>query len=118
MDFTNTQYLIFSLLLLLCSIFFFAFRMYRAKTRISAELKDEVLRQDVDFKNIINSSFHADKLWDEMRKKCHPDRFGGDEIKMMLANELQTAINENKNNIKVLEELKMKAEQELGIKFN
>ena len=77
--------------------------------------KEEALRGIVDFKNIVDSSFNAAKLYGEMIRKCHPDRFIGDERKVEVANRLSAEISDNKNNIKRLEELRIEAREKLEI---
>ncbi len=87
------------------------------RKKIDPTLKGEIMNEKVDFGNLITSAFHSEKLWDELRKKCHPDRFGGDEKKIKIAGEIQAEINKNKNNVKVLQDLKIRAEKELDVKF-
>ena len=77
--------------------------------------KEEALKGAVDFKNIVDSSFNAAKLYGEMIRKCHPDRFIGDERKIEVANRLSAEISDNKNNIKRLEELRIEAREKLEI---
>ncbi len=66
---------------------------------------------------MINSSFNSQQLYDELKKKCHPDRFPNDNDKNSIAINLFQEISENKNNSKRLLELKEIAEQKLQIKF-
>lgn len=70
---------------------------------------------DVDFNNIINSSFAARQLYDELKVKCHPDRFL-DPALNAIATSLYQAITENRYNHKRLLELKQQAIQQLKIK--
>lgn len=91
--------------------------LFRNRKGVDSNTRKRILNEDVDFGNLINSAFHSEELWNSLRKKCHPDRFGGDEKKIKIAGEIQAAINENKNNVKVLHELKIRAEKELDIKF-
>ena len=77
--------------------------------------KEEALKGTVDFKNIVDSSFNAAKLYGEMIRKCHPDRFIGDERKIEVANRLSAEISDNKNNIKRLKELRIEAREKLEI---
>jgi hypothetical protein len=91
--------------------------VFKSRKGVDSKLKKDVMENDVDFNNLINSAFNSDKIWDQLRKKCHPDRFGGDEKKTKIAGEIQAEINKNKNNVKVLQELKLRAENELGIKI-
>ena len=82
-----------------------------------AKKKKEILDEEVDFDNIINSSFNAKALYDKLRVRCHPDRFAADPTKIKIATEIQSLINENKNNLKSLNSLKKRAEEELGVKL-
>lgn len=75
----------------------------------------ETLAEEVDFTNVINSSFHASALYDQLMKKCHPDRFPHNEEKRKIAEELSAEIGKNKHNLKKLNELKQRAVQELNI---
>lgn len=77
--------------------------------------KADALKEDVDFDNVINSSFNARALYDELKVKCHPDRFVGDEAKSMVARELILNISKNRNNAKRLLELKSEAREKLNI---
>lgn len=77
--------------------------------------KEEALKGTVDFKNIVDSSFNAANLYGEMIRKCHPDRFIGDERKVEVANRLSAEISDNKNNIKRLEELRIEAREKLEV---
>src|SRR6056300_235597 len=51
---------------------------FKSKVSNKQRFKEESLKQDVDFDNIINSSFNSIKLYDELKVKCHPDRFPSD----------------------------------------
>lgn len=79
--------------------------------------KNESLKQDVDFDNIINSSFNSIKLYDELKVKCHPDRFPTDKKMNLIAENIFQDISKNKNNVKRLLELKEEAIQKLNINF-
>ena len=45
----------------------------KVKTKETAKqkFKNESLGQDIDFNNIINSSFNSIQLYDELKVKCH-----------------------------------------------
>ncbi len=101
-------------LLVMIIIFLLARKKKPKKIR---DIKQEVLSGEIDFKNIIDSSFNSQKLYDELKKKCHPDRFVGDSKQNEIANNLFQEITKNKNNVKALNELKQKAESELKITF-
>lgn len=96
---------------------FICFLLLKSRKSPDKILRNEILETPVDFKNVIDSSFYAQDLWDELRKVCHPDRFGGDDKKIKIANEIQTSVNEQRSNLKALLELKLRAENELGVKF-
>ena len=81
------------------------------------KFKNEALKNEVDFGNIINSSFNSIQLYDELKVKCHPDRFPNDANKNEIANELFQEITKNKTNYKKLLELKEEAINKLNINF-
>jgi hypothetical protein len=81
------------------------------------QFKRQAKEGDIDFGNIINSSFHVKPLYDELKLKCHPDRFPNDIEKNQIALELFQEISKNKTNYKKLIELKELAKQNLNIKF-
>lgn len=93
----------------------FAFR--RGATRVEKQKLRESIKSDVDFQNIINSSFHATEIYNELKVKCHPDRFIGDVEKNATANRIFQEVTKNKMNYKRLQELKKEAEESLGINF-
>jgi len=81
-----------------------------------SEIKKKVLAEgDIDFSNLVNSSFNAEGLYRDILIKCHPDRFAPDTEKMVIANELSAKITKNKHDIKRLEELKEEAKTKLNI---
>lgn len=79
------------------------------------KFKDESLSHEIDFNNIINSSFNSSKLYDELKTKCHPDRFPTENEKNIIAENIFQEITKNKNNIKRLLELKEEAKNKLNI---
>lgn len=89
----------------------------RVKSEDTAKrrFKKEALGQDVDFDNIIDSSFNSADLYDELKVKCHPDRFPMDMEKNAIAVGLFQEISKNRNNVKRLLELKEEAIQKLNI---
>ena len=81
-----------------------------------SDIKKQVLAEgDIDFSNLVNSSFNAAGLYKELLIKCHPDRFAPDTEKMTIANELSAMVTKNKHDIKRLEELKEEAKHRLNI---
>ena len=81
------------------------------------QFKREAKQGDIDFGNIINSSFHVKPLYDELKVKCHPDRFPNDIEKNKIALTIFQEISKNKTNYKKLIELKELAKQKLNINF-
>ena len=79
--------------------------------------KDEILNEKVDFDNLLNSSFNAKVLYDQLIRKCHPDRFSSDSNLNQIADNLFQEISKNKTNLKKLEELKKQAIIQLKIKM-
>jgi len=90
---------------------------FKSKVAAKQQFKSESLKQDIDFNNIINSSFNSIKLYDELKVKCHPDRFPTDREKNIIAENLFQEISKNKTNVKRLLELKEEAIQKLNINF-
>ncbi len=89
----------------------------KPKDTIKQKFKKESLKEEIDFNNIINSSFNSKQLFDELKVKCHPDRFPTDKEKNLIADKLFQEITENQNNAKRLIELKEEAKQKLNINF-
>lgn len=90
---------------------------YCKRNKAQRRFKRESIRQHIDFDNIINSSFHAGQLYNELKVKCHPDRFPIDTAKNRTADMLFQEISKNRYNIKKLLELKEQAKRELNINF-
>lgn len=81
-------------------------------------LKDHVMSEgDIDFGNIIDSSFKAKSLCDQLKKVCHPDLFAKDEEKNRIATEIFALLMKNKHNYAELCRLRERAINELGIKL-
>lgn len=88
---------------------------YNRGASLDRNFKSESAKQEIDFSNIINSSFNSEKLYDELKAKCHPDRFSTDKEKNLIAESIFQQITENKTNVKRLLELREEAIQELNI---
>ncbi|MGL2987730.1 molecular chaperone DnaJ [Flavobacterium sp. RSSA_27] len=97
--------------------FFILKEQLKLKDTEKQRFKNESLKQDIDFGNIINSSFNSIQLYDELKVKCHPDRFPTDKEKNTIAENIFQEISKNKNNVKRLLELKEEAKQKLNINF-
>ncbi len=89
----------------------------RKKFKKSKFKRDKViaLKEDIDFSNIINSSFNSKVLYDELIRKCHPDKFVENEEKNKMAVLISQEITKNKNDVKRLLELKELAIKQLNI---
>ena len=80
------------------------------------KIKRDVMREgNIDYDNIIASSFGAKALYDELIRKCHPDKFAPDQAKMTIANDITERLGESKHDLKKLNELKREAEDRLNI---
>jgi len=88
-------------------------RILSTKEKFKKESKDG----DIDFGNIIKSSFHVKPLYNELVVKCHPDKFPIDSEKNKIALELFQEISKNKTDYKKLIELKEIAKVKLNINF-
>jgi len=92
-------------------------KQFKLKDTDKQRFKNESLKDDIDFGNIINSSFNSIQLYDELKVKCHPDRFPTDIEKNLIAEKIFQEISKNKNNVKRLLDLKEEAIQKLNINF-
>lgn len=99
-------------------ILFLLIRSYKtSKSSPIQKFRKDSLEQEIDFNNIINSSFNSKEIFDELKVKCHPDRFPTDKEKNITADKLFQEITRNQNNVKRLIELKEEAKQKLNINF-
>jgi hypothetical protein len=89
----------------------------RGKKTAQQKFKTDALKQEVDFNNIINSSFNSMGLYNELKVKCHPDKFATDAVKNAIAENIFQEITKNKTNARRLIELKEEAKQKLNINF-
>lgn len=76
-------------------------------------LRQTILSEKIDFDNVITSAFHANGLYDELKKKYHPDRFLDKSLKVK-AELLFQQITEHKEDYAMLLQLKQQAENELN----
>lgn len=106
----------FVLIVALCVQLFRIGRKRKRKER--DELKAKVMNEgDIDFSNVINSSFKAKALYDELKGKCHPDKFPLDSEQNQKATEIFGLLVKNKHDYAALCELKKRAQEELNINF-
>lgn len=83
----------------------------------SRAAKKKIISADVDFGNIVNSAFHAERLYNSMKAKVHPDKFATDEKKCAAALDIFQQMTKYRTDMKKLEELKRRAIDELDVKF-
>lgn len=70
-----------------------------------------------DFDNIINNAFHAQKLYDDLKGLCHPDKFATNPVLCEKATEIFALLVKNKHNYHELLLLKERIMKELNIKI-
>ena len=88
-------------------------RMMRRK---NAQKREILSSNNIDYDNIIKSSFNSQSLYDSLKKKCHPDRFL-DKEKNIIATGIFAKIVENKYNYQELLSIKEEAESRLNLKI-
>lgn len=108
---------------LIVAIVEFAVIVYLLLTKLNisnskkAQNKNEVMQEgSIDFSNVLNNAFNSKEIYDDLKKKCHPDRFVDDAEREAIANELFQRITQNQHNIDNLRKLREEAVQKLGIK--
>lgn len=81
--------------------------------------KRQLLKQqeNIDFSNVMNNAFLSKQLYDELKGRCHPDKFATDPILFEKATEIMSEIVKNKHDYQELCHLKEQAVEELGIYF-
>lgn len=81
-------------------------------------IKNKVMAEgEIDFANVLNSSFHSEELYNQLIRLCHPDRYAPDEEKMAIANDISTRVTESRHSVKALESLRSEAIEKLNIKL-
>ena len=93
---------------------FMALRRREPTPRMAA-MKKNIISEKVDFGNILHSAFHAEELYDQLKVKCHPDRFIGDERKNAAALGIFQKLGQYRHDIKALERIRQRAEDELDV---
>lgn len=108
---------------LIVAIVEFAVIVYLLLTKLNisnskkAQIKNEVMQEgSIDFRNVLNNAFNSKEIYDDLKKKCHPDRFVDDAEREAIANELFQRITQNQHNIDNLRKLREEAVRKLGIK--
>ena len=95
-------------------LIFTALRRRVSTPRMSA-MKKNIILEKVDFGNILDSAFHAEELYEQLKVKCHPDRFIGDERKNAAALEIFQQLGQYRHDIKALDRIRQRAEDELDV---
>lgn len=70
-------------------------------------------KNEVNFDNIIQSSFHSEALYNKLKIKCHPDRFPLGTSENEMANELFQRLSFNRNNLEALKSLEVEIQEKL-----
>ena len=81
------------------------------KSKLKQRIMDETA--DIGFANITHDWEKAKRLQEELRKKCHPDKFPDELVEK--ATEIFQAVGKSRYNYNELQELKAIAEKELKI---
>lgn len=84
----------------------------RKSNKDKEQIRKQILKEEIDFTNIFMSVEYAQTLYDDLKVKCHPDRFF-QEWEIAKATELYQLITENKTNYAMLMKLRDRANQEL-----
>lgn len=113
---THNEWLYVLLLIILAGIIIGLLAYFRSDRykKKRALLKQE---ENIDFNNVMNNAFLSKQLYDELKSRCHPDKFATDEALSVKATEIMALIVKNKHNYKELLDLKERAVNELGINF-
>lgn len=89
---------------------------HRNKASKKRDIKRLVKKEgDINFANVIASSFGAEALYKELIRKCHPDRFAPDANKVAIANDITERLGKYKHDLNKLKELKQEAIHKLNI---
>ena len=84
------------------------------KTSERDKIREQILVEEIDFGNVVSSSLLAKKLYDELKKVCHPDKFQKQED-INTATELFQLLVQNKGDYNKLQSLKKRIYNELPI---
>lgn len=108
-------WLIVAIIEFLIIVFLLLGRRLSKPTTAPQKIKEQILKEQIDFGNIVKSGFGAVELYDKLKIAVHPDRFPCDDSKQAIATELMQLTVQNKHNLKTLEEIKVRAQKELNI---
>lgn len=88
---------------------------YFRSDRYKMKKKLKSKNASVDFDNVMRSAFMAKDLYDQLKGKCHPDKFATDSEKMAIATEIFALLVKNKHNYDELCKLKERVVNELNV---
>lgn len=109
------------ILLTLVILILFTYLYFRNKKHGTRNLsrqekrRSEIINSEVDFQNIMRSSFEATALYNKLKVKYHPDRFL-DQREKEIATNIYQEITANKHDYNKLLDIKEIAEKELQSK--
>lgn len=113
---TNTQEYILTTVIVVITIVLIYCIYRKAVNSDARKTKSKILNEgNIDFSNVIDSSFKAKALYDDLKKICHPDKFAKDETLTIKSTEIFSLIVKNKHNYNELLRLKERAKKELNI---
>lgn len=81
------------------------------------QTKQKMKDGEICFDSVIQNAFHSKDLYDQLKIKCHPDRFASSPELQPIATELFALLVKNRYNHQALLELKERMEKELNVKF-
>lgn len=88
----------------------------RVISKEDRDIKRNILDGEIDFDNIINSSHTSKSIYDDLKVKCHPDRFAQNDQMSIIAIDLFQKVIANKTNTKELLKLRSEIEKQLHSK--
>lgn len=98
------------------AIFIGMFYHKYANTERHRQKKKILAEENVDFDNVIDSSFRAKPLYDSLKKKCHPDLFQDNEMKR-IATDIFAELVRCKYDYEALQKIQKRAVYELNVKI-
>jgi hypothetical protein len=102
------------------SIMMFLYIRHKKKSAIypvtGDQLKTDTKNSEANWNNFfkkVGQQPDAEKLYNELIRLSHPDRFPNDKNKIKIANEITSSLGENKLDLGKLQELRLKINKEL-----
>jgi len=116
---TSISWLVYIIIfVILVSLFIIYKRYNKPKNIINVPDDWKKPKKEHDFDDVFKGvSGKSQILYKKLIRKCHPDRFIGDENKILKATTLSSLITNNKHNYSKLKELQIKATEVLGINW-